>query len=111
MATYTEKQLAQSCVASTTETTVYTVPASTTTIVKQIVVANVTGTAAVTSLSLVASGGTAGVTNRIYEQISIPANSTVTFDLSQVMATGGFISIKQGTASSITTTISGIEKA
>lgn len=111
MATYTEKQLAQSCVASTTETTVYTVPGATTTIVKQIVCANVTASAATTSISIVASGGTAGVTNRILEQVSIPANSTVSFDLSQVMAAAGFISIKQGTASAITTTISGVEKA
>lgn len=106
---YTPTRLAQSCVASTTETTVYTVPGSTSCIVKQVVVANVTATAATTSLSLVASGGTAGVTNRIYEQLSIPANSTVTFDLSQVLATGGFISVKQGTASAITTTISGVQ--
>jgi hypothetical protein len=109
MPTYTPTRLAQSNVASTTETTVYTVPAATSVIIKQVVVANVTATAAVTSLSLVASGGTAGVTNRIYEQVSIPANSTVVFDLAQVLATGGFISVKQGTASAITTTISGVE--
>lgn len=109
MAVYTPTRLAQSCVASTTETTVYTVPASTSCIVKQIVTANVTGTAATTSVSLVASGGTAGVTNRILEQVSIPANSSITTDLSQVLATGGFISIKQGTASAVTSTISGVE--
>lgn len=111
MATYTETQLAQSNVASTTETTVYTVPGSTTTVVKQIVVANVTAADVTTSLSLVPSGGSAGVTNRLYEQTTIPAYSTVTFDLSQVMDTGDFISIKQGTASGVTTTISGVEKA
>ena len=109
MAVYPPTRLAQSCVASTTETTVYTVPASTSCIVKQIVTANVTGTAATTSVSLVASGGTAGVTNRILEQVSIPANSSITTDLSQVLATGGFISIKQGTASAVTSTISGVE--
>ena len=109
MSSYTPTRLAQSCVASTTETTVYTVPADTSCIVKQIVSANVTGTAATTSISLVASGGTAGVTNRILEQVSIPANSTVSFDLAQVLATGGFISIQQGTASAITSTISGVQ--
>lgn len=109
MATYTPTRLAQSCVASTTETTVYTVPASTSCIVKQIVCANVTASAATISISLVASGGTAGVTNRVLEQVSIPANSTVSFDMAQVLATGGLISIKQGTSSAITSTISGVE--
>lgn len=105
---YTPTRMAQSCVASTSETTVYTAPAGGA-IVKQIVVANVTGSVATTSLSLIDSGGTAGVTNRIYEQLSVPANSSVTFDLSQVLGGSGFISIKQGTASAITTTISGVE--
>lgn len=108
---YLPKQLAQSNVASTTETTVYTVATGVNCIVKQIVVSNVTASAAVTSLSIVASGGSAGVTNRLYEQMSVPANSSVSFDLSQVMASGGFISVKQGTSSAITTTISGVEFA
>jgi hypothetical protein len=109
MAVYAPTRLAQSCVASTTETTVYTVPADTSCIVKQIVCANVTASAATISISLVASGGTAGVTNRVLEQVSVPANSTISFDLAQVMATGGFISIKQGTASAVTTTVSGVQ--
>lgn len=110
MAVYTEKQLAQNAQASTTETTIYTVPASTTTIVKQIAVCNTTGVAANYSISIVPSGGTAGATNRIMAVQAIAANSTVYLDLTQVMATGGFISILQGTASSITVTASGVEK-
>jgi hypothetical protein len=109
MPIYTPTRLAQSNAANTTENTIYTVPASTSCIVKQVVVANVTATAAVTSLSLVASGGTAGVTNRVYEQLSVPGNSVTVIDLAQVLATGGFISIRQGTTSAITTTISGVE--
>lgn len=106
---YIPKQLAQSNVASTSETTVYTVPTGSNCIIKQIVVANVTASAATSSISIVASGGTAGVTNRISEQVSIPANSSITYDLAEVMASGGFISVKQGTASALTTTISGVE--
>lgn len=111
MATYTEKQLAQNAQATTTETTIYTVPASTTAIVKQIIVCNTTASAANYSISIVPSGGAAGDTNRIVKTISFAANSTTIYDLSQVMATGGFISILQGTASAITVTISGVEKA
>ncbi len=103
------KQLAQSNVASTTETTVYTVPGSTTTLVKQIVVANVTSSAATLSISIIASGGTAGDTNRIAKDVSMAANSLTAIDLNQVMAAAGFISLKQGTASACTTTISGVE--
>ncbi len=108
-ATILQKKLAQSMVAGTGETTVYTAPALTTTIVTQIVVANVTTTAATTSLSLVPSGGAAGDGNRLYKNLMVPANSITVIDLKQVMATGDFISIQQGTASACTTTISGVE--
>lgn len=106
---YSPTALAQNCQASTSETTIYTVGSGLQAIVKQIVLANVTSSAAVYSVSIVPSGGTAGVTNRILEQVSIPANSTVNFDLSQVMDTGDFISIKQGTSSACTATVSGVE--
>jgi hypothetical protein len=111
MAVYTEKQLAQNAQASTSETTIYTVPASTTTIVKQIIICNTTGSAADYSLSIVPSGGSAGDSNRILKLVSFAANSTTVYDLSQVMATGGFISILQGTSAAVTVTISGVEKA
>lgn len=110
MATYTETQLAQAATASTSETTIYTVPGATTTIVKQIIVANTTGSAANYSLSLVPSGGSAGASNRIIPTTSFPANSTTIFDLTQVMDTGDFISHLQGTSAAITVTISGVEK-
>lgn len=110
MAVYTEKQLAQNAQANTSETTVYTVPASTTTIVKQIIVCNTTGSAANYSLSIVPAAGSAGDTNRIIKTVSFAANSTTIYDLTQVMATTAFISILQGTASAITVTISGVEK-
>lgn len=110
MAVYTEKKLAQNAENSTSETTIYTVPASTTTVVKQIIVANTTGSAANYSLSLVPSGGAAGAANRILAVVSHAANSTTIYNLSQVMATGDFISILQGTAAAITVTISGVEK-
>lgn len=108
MATYTPVQFAQSNVASTTETTIYTVPGATSAIVKQIILANVTAVAAVFSVSLVPSGGSAGVGNRILEQLSLPANSITILDLMEVMDTGDFISTKQGTASAITCTVSGV---
>lgn len=108
MATFTPVKMAQSNAANTTENTVYTVPGATSAIVKEIVIANVTASAATLSISLVPSAGTAGDTNRIVKDVSFPANSVSTLDIMEVMNTGDFISIKQGTASAITTTISGV---
>lgn len=108
MATYTPVEFAQSNVASTSETTIYTVPGATSAIVKQILLANVTATAATFSVSIVPSGGTAGDGNRIMKDLSLPANSITMLDLMKVMDTGDFISTKQGTASAITCTASGV---
>ncbi|HHV79101.1 MAG TPA: hypothetical protein GXX40_05745 [Firmicutes bacterium] len=92
----------------TTETTVYTVPTGKTVILKQIVLANVTTLPAKVSVSLVPSGGTAGDGNRLCKDLSVPANSIVTIDLSQVMTAGDFLSAVQGTSGAITVTISGV---
>lgn len=86
-------------------------PAATTTIVKQVVIANTSAGAATVSIRLVPNGGSAGVTNSIAEAVSIPANSTQTLDLAQVMATGDVIQALQGTSGAITLTISGVQKA
>lgn len=108
MAVFTPIKMAQSNVASTTETTVYTVPGATSAIVKEIVISNITNAAATLSISIVPSAGAAGDTNRILKDLSFPANSISTLDIMQVMATGDFISIKQGTASAICCTVSGV---
>lgn len=96
----------------TTESTLYTVPASTTTVITGIVLANTTATDATVSLSVVPSGGTAGAANRILEGVTVSAKSSFFIDgLSLPMATGDFISGLQGTAGAITVTISGVEEA
>lgn len=89
--------------------TYYTAPASTRTIVKQIVLTNVTGTLATVSISFVNSGGTQGPTNRIVELLQVPANGVVTIDLSQVLETGDFISALASVATAINMRISGVE--
>lgn len=94
----------------TTATTLYTVPASTTAIVKKINICNTTASDATITISFVASGGTASASNRITNNLVISANSTVPIDqMSDVIANGGFISAVQGTSSAITLYISGIE--
>lgn len=95
----------------TAETTLYTVPASVSTIIKEIILCNTTSTAATISISAVPSGGTAGVANRIIAGFSVAANDTKTVPLSTVLNTGDFLSALQGTASAITVTTSGVEMA
>jgi hypothetical protein len=99
MATLT-KALFRGAATTTVGTTLYTVPASTTAVVTNIVVTNTAATAGTFTLGL---AGTALATTA-----TIGANSTVFFDLKQVLATTNTIT---GGASAITINfhISGIE--
>jgi hypothetical protein len=102
------KRLAQTQ-PGTSYATAYTVPASTSTIVREVVACNTTASSVVLDVSLVASGGTAGVTNNVIAQHTLQPYQTVIYTFSQVLATGGFVSAKAGTASAITLTVSGVE--
>lgn len=108
MAVYTPKKL-YTGQPGTTATTLYTAPASTTTIIKNILVCNTTSSAATLTLSLVASGGSAAASNRILSAYNVSANDTVAIDLSGVLATGDFISALQGTSTALTCHITGVE--
>ena len=81
--------------AATSSATLYTVPASTTAIVTNILVTNTAGTAATFTISL---NGTV-----IIPAASIAANSTALFDMKQVVTTGQLIA---GFASAVTVNFS-----
>jgi hypothetical protein len=87
--------------------TVYTVPGSTDVKIASMIFCNTTGTAATITVSVVNTGGTAGVTNRVVSGLVILANAVDTFDSVIYMNTGDFIAALQGTASAITMTVSG----
>lgn len=108
MAIYSAVRLSQNQI-TTSFVTQYTAPASTKTIVKEIVVCNTTASVVTLDVALVPNAGSAGVTNQIIAGHNIPANTTVTYTYSQVLATGAFISAKAGTGSALTVTISGVE--
>lgn len=91
----------------TTSATLYTAPSATTVKLGSIVLSNTTGTSATITLSVVQSGGTAGVTNQILSAYVVRPNDTVTIDSSVYMNASDFIAGLQGTASAITVTISG----
>jgi len=81
--------------AATSSTTLYTVPASTTAIVTNILVTNTAATAATFTISL---NGTV-----IIPASSLAANSTALFDMKQVVTTGQLIA---GFASAVTVNFS-----
>jgi hypothetical protein len=91
--------------------TLYTVPASTKTIVKNITLTNTTASDATVTVNFVPSGGIAGVANRIISTHTVTANNTTIIDLSAVLETGDTIQALQGTANAVTVYISGVEVA
>ena len=95
----TTKALARGAFA-TSSTTLYTVPASTTAVVTNIIVTNSAASAATFTITLDAVD--------LFKDAAIAANSTATFDLKQVLATTKIIA---GLASAITVNfhISGVE--
>jgi|LauGreDrversion4_1035100.scaffolds.fasta_scaffold14090_7 hypothetical protein len=95
----TTKALARGAFA-TSSATLYTVPASTTTVVSNIVVTNSAASAATFTIQLDAVD--------LFKTVAIAANSTAMFDLKQVLATTKIIA---GLASAITVSfhISGVE--
>jgi hypothetical protein len=88
--------------ASTSSATLYTVPASTTTVVTSIAVANSASSAATFTITLDSVD--------LLKDVAVSANSTAMFDLSQVLATTKIIA---GLASAVTVKfhISGVEIA
>jgi hypothetical protein len=89
----TPTQLAQAAM-TTSYATVYTVPASVRTFVKDITIVNTTSAAISIYVSLVPSGGTAGTSNAIFYANVLPANTTVDWCGAQILNESGFISVK-----------------
>jgi len=108
---FTEKRISgPTNLVATTETTLYTVSAATSSIIKQIVVCNTTANSVTFSLSLVPYGSSAGTSNRLFSSLSIAGNETIFLDVSQSMTAGDFISA-YSSATNVIVTISGVENA
>lgn len=105
--TNTWKRLAQAEV-PTIDTTIYTVPALTTTIVQVIDVANVSGATVALYINFVPSAGAPAGGNAIVYNLDISAKGVLSYTGPAALATGGFISVK-GSTTGLTITVSGIE--
>lgn len=109
MATYLTKELTAVTGLTATAATLYTVPASTTTTVKTILLSNYTSTDRSVTLHLVPSGGSAAAGNKILGEVTVTANTTTTIDTAIVMPTGAFLSGLASATTSINVHISGVE--
>lgn len=92
---------------ATTNAVIYTVPASTYTIIKEIIVTNTTATAALISIAI--NGTAATAANCILEQKSVPADNVEVYALSTVLNAADTLQALQGTTSALTVTLSGTE--
>lgn len=105
----TPLQLAQAAM-TTSYATIYTVPSTpaTRTYVKDIDIMNTTAAAIDVYVSLVPSGGTAGTSNALFYQVSLPAYTIVQWAGSQIIDAGSTIQVKASNTG-CTITISGGE--
>lgn len=108
--TVTAKPLVQAKYAENVETTQYTAT-NVRTIIDKFTATNVTASAAVLTIRIVPSGGSAGASNAITYQKSIAAGTTEIFPevVGQYMAAGDFVSTLAGTASALVIRMSGRE--
>ena len=103
----TPLQLAQAAM-TTSYATIYTVPATTRTYVKDIDVVNTTSATIGIYISLVPSGSTAGTSNALFYNTPLPLNTIVQWAGSQILNAGDTIQVK-ASAVGCTITISGGE--
>jgi hypothetical protein len=102
---FTDKRLCNPTQLTTSGQTLYTVPASKTCIIKQIVVTNTTSSAATFSLFI----GSAATPNALFSATSVAANDAIIINLSQVLAQNEILTGLASSNSTLNITISGVE--
>lgn len=103
----TPAKLAQAAVTAGT-TTIYTVPASTRTMIKEMDICNTTAGTLTLNVHLVPSGGSATTANALFYGASISANTTLQWSGVQVLNVGDTIQV-QGSGLGLTINVSGGE--
>ncbi|CAB4123784.1 hypothetical protein UFOVP45_26 [uncultured Caudovirales phage] len=91
------KVLGQSSPAATTQTTLYTAPSATSTVVSTITVANTNGTAVTVRIAVQPAGATLAAQHYIAYGVSIPANTTTALTLGITLATTDVVSVYAST--------------
>lgn len=103
----TPAKLGQAAI-TTGVTTLYTVPASTRTLLKEFSIANSTGADIDVRVFLVPAAGTAGTANAFLYDVPVPTANALQYNGVQVMNAGETIQI-QAAATGLTITASGAE--
>ena len=93
--------------ASTSSTTLVSVPTGTIYCVTDIMIVNTGATAATFTINLVKSGDTAGPTNALFYSAPIAPNMSVQWTGNQSIAAGGFVSAS-ATSTSVTFLVNGV---
>lgn len=110
MATYTPTRLAGlGAQLGTSATAVYTVPSSTSAVIKQIVFNNTSASAVAVTAYILPVGASAGAANAIISGLSIAPNSQVIWSADIPVATGEKLSLLAGSSGAISYLVSGIE--
>jgi hypothetical protein len=103
----TAKRLAGPSLLTAAAATYYTVPASTTAILRSVHVTNETGSTATFTMSI----GTDAAGKRLWTALDIPTKSSFDWSGFIVMAAAEVLQAFSGTASALTLTVSGVEVA
>jgi hypothetical protein len=102
------KHFVQSLI-TTSQVTIYTVPASSQDVLKNIDITNTSAASVTCGVNLVPTAGSAATGNLLFAAISIPANSTFHWTGTRVMNTGDFISVIAGTTNVLVISVDGLE--
>jgi hypothetical protein len=105
----TPKRLIAGSALTASTATYYTVPTSTTTIVKELKLCNTDTATRTVDVYEVASGGTAAATNQIFQDLALVAGETKIFSLSSVLLAGATIQAVASSASVVHIDASGYE--
>lgn len=105
------KPLVNAKLAENVQTTQYTTPAGTRTIIDKFTATNVTGASATLAVNIIPASGAAGSSNVITQTKTIAAGATETLpeQVGQILSPGDAISTLAGTASAIVIRVSGRE--
>lgn len=91
------KVLGQSNPAATTATTLYTVPASTSTIVSTLNICNMASSAATFRIAIRPAGATLASTHYLTYDTSVPANDSIAMTLGMTLATTDIVTVYAST--------------
>lgn len=105
----TAKRLVAGSALTAVLATYYTVPAATTTIIKEILFCNTDTAARTVAAHIIPSAGSALVANQIFQDTVLQAGETKIFSLSQVLPAGSFLQALASVAAVVSITASGVE--